>query len=125
MKIALKILLLIIVVFAMFTIVAFVIKASNEETRAGASQVVESAETVSADFLLYAQAQEFDEAVGLLTREAFQIGYLQKENDVDSLKTRFDNQQALVIQKANVLNSPAFWIYMAGWSRRAIGATMR
>ena len=107
MKIALKILLLIIVVFAMFTIVAFVIKASNEETRAGASQVVESAETVSADFLLYAQAQEFDEAVGLLTREAFQIGYLQKENDVDSLKTRFDNQQALVIQKANVLNSPA------------------
>jgi len=107
MKIAMRILLLIVAVLAVFAVVLLIIKASNDDIRRGANRVVESADTVNTDFLLYTQVREFDEAVSLLTREAFQIGYLQKDDDVNSRKTQFDSQLTRVIEKANALNSPA------------------
>ncbi|HQC37908.1 MAG TPA: methyl-accepting chemotaxis protein [Thermotogota bacterium] len=107
MKIAMRILLLIVAVLAVFAVVLLIIKASNDDIRRGANRVVESADTVNTDFLLYSQVREFDEAVSLLTREAFQIGYLQKDDDVNSRKTQFDSQLTRVIEKANALNSPA------------------
>ena len=106
MKIAMRILLLIVAVLAVFAVVLLIIKASNDDIRRGANRVVESADTVNTDFLLYSQVREFDEAVSLLTREAFQIGYLQKDDDVNSRKTQFDSQLTRVIEKANALNSP-------------------
>lgn len=106
MKIAMRILLLIVAVLAVFAVVLLIIKASNDDIRRGANRVVESADTVNTDFLLYTQVREFDEAVSLLTREAFQIGYLQKDDDVNSRKTQFDSQLTRVIEKANALNSP-------------------
>ena len=107
MKIAMRILLLIVAVLAVFAVVLLIVKASNDDIRRGANRVVESADTVNTDFLLYTQVREFDEAVSLLTREAFQIGYLQKDDDVNSRKTQFDGQLTRVIEKANALNSPA------------------
>jgi len=106
MKIAMRILLLIVAVLAVFAIVLLIVKVSNDEIRRSANRVVESADTVNNDFLLYMQVREFDEAVRLLTREAFQIGYLQKDDAVSSLKAQFDNRLPLVLQKANALNSP-------------------
>jgi methyl-accepting chemotaxis protein len=105
MKISIRIFLLMVLVFAVFAVVLFIVASSNNEMKAGANQVLESAEVVNTNFSLYEQVRDFDQSVEVLSREAFQIGYLQEEKSVDLLKREFDTQMSVVEKKAEGLNS--------------------